>query len=68
MKRPRTAWAAFLGERTKSSDFNGIAVTERIKLVAAEWKALNADEKKVRFLCVHTCGGQELMYFTEIRR
>jgi hypothetical protein len=37
----------FFGDRYRSGDFKGISVTDASRLVAAEWKALSAAEKKV---------------------
>ncbi|KAF1930776.1 uncharacterized protein M421DRAFT_3069 [Didymella exigua CBS 183.55] len=45
-KRPSSAWAFFFAERQASSDFHGIAVPERARLISAEWKALSAGEKQ----------------------
>ena len=50
VKRPQTAWSFFFAERQASSDFKSIAIAERAKLIAGEWKALSADEKKVCYL------------------
>ena len=47
MKRPNTPWICFVVERSQSTDFKGIAPTDKIKLIADEWKALSADEKQV---------------------
>ncbi|KAF1364817.1 hypothetical protein EJ07DRAFT_161798 [Lizonia empirigonia] len=46
VKRPMNPWAFFFTERCPSSDFNGIAAPERTRLIAGEWKALDANEKK----------------------
>lgn len=46
VKRPKSAWTYFFSERLQSSDFKGIAVKEKTRLVADEWKALSADEKQ----------------------
>lgn len=46
-KRPRPGWTFFFSERQASSDFQGISVPERSRLISAEWKALNASEKQV---------------------
>ncbi|KAF2869830.1 hypothetical protein BDV95DRAFT_608653 [Massariosphaeria phaeospora] len=46
VKRPTTGYMLFLGERTTSGDFKGIAVPDRTRLVSQEWKALSASEKK----------------------
>jgi hypothetical protein len=48
VKRPSTAYVVFFKERHLSGDFKGIAPQEATKLVASEWKALSAGEKKVR--------------------
>jgi hypothetical protein len=45
--RPRTAFSQFVKDRITDADFNGIALGERAKLMAAEWRALSEDEKKV---------------------
>ena len=47
VKRPNTPWICFVVERSQSTDFKGIAPTDKIKLIADEWKALSADEKQV---------------------
>jgi hypothetical protein len=47
--RPRSAWLLFMQDRVNDSDFDGIAMIERTKLVASEWRALSESEKKVRF-------------------
>lgn len=49
-------WAFFFAERFPSPDFKGIAAPERTKLIAGEWKALDASEKKVcrSHVCLHT--------------
>jgi hypothetical protein len=47
-KRPATAYNLFISERHSSGDFKGIDNLESFKLMAAEWKALNAAEKEVR--------------------
>ncbi|KAF3000154.1 hypothetical protein E8E13_005466 [Curvularia kusanoi] len=46
VKRPLTSFTIFFAERSSSSDFKGIAVTEKAKLIAEEWKALSASEKQ----------------------
>ncbi|KAF2632162.1 hypothetical protein BU25DRAFT_406687 [Macroventuria anomochaeta] len=46
VKRAQTAWSFFFAERQASSDFKSIAIAERAKLIAGEWKALSADEKR----------------------
>jgi hypothetical protein len=45
--RPRTAFSQFVKDRITDADFNGIALGQRAKLLAAEWRALSEDEKKV---------------------
>lgn len=47
VKRPRSAYISFTGERRASGDFKNIGITESAKLIAEEWKALSAGEKKV---------------------
>lgn len=49
VKRPRSAWTHFFTERAVSTDFNGIAVPERLRLMGAEWKALNDSERQVNY-------------------
>ncbi|KZM22809.1 uncharacterized protein EKO05_0001477 [Ascochyta rabiei] len=44
--RPRSSWTFFFAERSQSSDFTGIRITDRTNLLAAEWKALDANERK----------------------
>jgi hypothetical protein len=46
-KRPLNAYAQFSVNRNASGDFKNIRLGERSKLIAEEWKALSADEKKV---------------------
>jgi hypothetical protein len=45
--RPRLAWCQFLQDRITHSDFDGIALGQRTKLISAEYNALSEDEKKV---------------------
>ena len=47
-KHPGSPFTVFTKIRFASGDFKNIRVIEAIKLVANEWKALSADEKKVR--------------------
>lgn len=47
VKHPISAWSFFFAERQASTDFQGIAVPERARLIAAEWKALSDSEKQV---------------------
>jgi len=47
VKQPGNAYVYFFAERRSTSDFNGIPIGESSKLIGAEWKALNAGEKKV---------------------
>lgn len=49
VKRPVNAWIYFCGQRNASSDFTGISIGERSKLISGEWKALTANEKRVRW-------------------
>jgi hypothetical protein len=49
--RPRTAFSQFVKDRIADADFNGIALGQRAKLLAAEWRALSEDEKKVCLPC-----------------
>ncbi|KAJ4354828.1 hypothetical protein N0V95_003513 [Ascochyta clinopodiicola] len=44
--RPRSAWTFFFAERAQSSDFSGIKIADRANLLAAEWKALDANERQ----------------------
>jgi hypothetical protein len=44
----------FAIERQQSGDLKGIALKESGPLVANEWKALSAGEKKVCHPCLHT--------------
>ncbi|KAK3700953.1 hypothetical protein LTR37_015659 [Vermiconidia calcicola] len=46
VKRPASAFIQFSVNRQASGDFKNIAVTERVKLIAQEWKALNEGEKE----------------------
>ncbi|GAB7325128.1 hypothetical protein MBLNU13_g09211t1 [Cladosporium sp. NU13] len=45
-KKGVTAYLAFSSSRQTSGDFKHIAVTDRSKLIAEEWKALDAEEKE----------------------
>lgn len=45
--RPRNAFIQFVTNRATSADFNNIMAKDRMKLIGAEWKALNAEEKAV---------------------
>ncbi|KAI7337500.1 hypothetical protein KC354_g17620 [Hortaea werneckii] len=45
VKRPMTAYFHFLTNRQASGDFQNIAIIERTKLIAQEWKALSEGEK-----------------------
>lgn len=47
VKRPSSAWTHFFSERVKSTDFKGIALQEKSRLIADEWRALSGDEKQV---------------------
>jgi hypothetical protein len=42
-----SAWIFFFSERVHSPDFKGMDTQEKVKLVSAEWKALDPSEKKV---------------------
>jgi len=46
VKRPSSAWTHFFSERVKSTDFKGIALQEKSRLIADEWRALSGDEKQ----------------------
>ncbi|KAK3720326.1 hypothetical protein LTR37_003737 [Vermiconidia calcicola] len=46
VKRPASAFIQFSVNRQASGDFKNIAVTERVKLIAQEWKALDESEKE----------------------
>ncbi|KAH4234280.1 hypothetical protein HBH61_202130 [Parastagonospora nodorum] len=46
VKQPPGAYIHFFTERKSTPDFRGISVQESAKLIGAEWKALNAGEKK----------------------
>lgn len=46
-KKGLTAYLAFSSARQHSGDFKNIALTDRAKLIAEEWKALDAEEKEV---------------------
>lgn len=43
----RNRYTYFYQERTKSGDFRGLKMVEAVKLIAREWSALSASEKKV---------------------
>lgn len=47
VKRALTPYNYFFTERMTSRDFKGIKVHDSSKLIAEEWKALTAGEKKV---------------------
>lgn len=47
VKRPATQFIQFSVNRQASGDFKNIPISERMKLISQEWKALNAGEKKV---------------------
>lgn len=47
VKRPATAFALFMTNRTASGDFRNLSNSDRMKLIGQEWKTLNEDEKKV---------------------
>ncbi len=47
-KAPLTPYVIFTKARWASGDFKGIKASDVAKLVAKEWKALSASEKKVR--------------------
>jgi outer membrane biosynthesis protein TonB len=51
-KRPTGPYLAFLKERYATGDMKGISVIEATRIIAAEWKALGASEKKVCALSV----------------
>ncbi|KAF2739878.1 hypothetical protein EJ04DRAFT_508333 [Polyplosphaeria fusca] len=46
VKRPAPAFARFFGERKASGDMKSISLKESGALIANEWKALSASEKK----------------------
>ncbi|KAJ4986633.1 HMG box protein [Stagonosporopsis vannaccii] len=46
VKRPMNSWALFFSERQSSSDFKNMAVADRTKLIAGEWRALSVNEKQ----------------------
>ena len=50
VKRPATSYIQFMVNRQASGDFKNIAIPERARLIAKEWKALSESEKKVRNL------------------
>ncbi|ORY06490.1 hypothetical protein BCR34DRAFT_490048 [Clohesyomyces aquaticus] len=47
VKRPLTAYTRFMVERMATGDLKSIGLAQSAKLVANEWKALSASEKKV---------------------
>jgi hypothetical protein len=47
VKAPANGWIRFSTERRSSGDFKSISVTDSMKLIAEEWKALSAGEKEV---------------------
>lgn len=47
VKQPRSSYLQFAQDRYGSGDFAHMTVAETSKLVAREWKALDASEKKV---------------------
>lgn len=49
VKRGLNPFLQFSINRNASGDFKNISITERAKLIGQEWKALSAEEKKVRF-------------------
>jgi hypothetical protein len=51
VKMPATQYSLFLKDRYDSGDMKGMTVNEASKLIAREWKDLNAAEKKVWLLC-----------------
>jgi hypothetical protein len=46
-KRPSGTYTIFVTERWGSGDLKGIATADASKIIAQEWKALSASEKKV---------------------
>jgi len=46
-KRAASAYLFFVKDRFTSGDFKGISIVEATRLIAAEWKALAAGERKV---------------------
>ena len=48
--RPGGAFIQFSVNRQSSGDFRNISAPERAKLISQEWKALDAEEKKVSLL------------------
>jgi hypothetical protein len=46
--KKRTAFSDFVKARYDTGDFKGIKASDAAPLIAAEWKALSATEKKVR--------------------
>lgn len=49
MKGPVSSYLRFFVERIGTGDYKHIAVKERTKLIAREWRELGASEKKVNF-------------------
>jgi hypothetical protein len=52
IKRPVQPYTLFTTERHSSGDMKGILITDASKIIAAEWKALSASEKKVCTLSI----------------
>jgi hypothetical protein len=46
-KRPASGFSQFVKDRHATGDFKGIKVTDSLKMISEEWKALSASEKKV---------------------
>lgn len=46
-KRPASAFSQFVKDRHATGDLKGIKVTDSMKVISEEWKALSAGEKKV---------------------
>lgn len=53
VKRPVTPYILFSKERYASGDFEKMGISEPAKLIAREWKALDASAKKVSFSCLN---------------
>jgi hypothetical protein len=51
-KRPSGTYTIFVSERWASGDMKGIAAPDASRIIASEWKALSAGEKKVCALSV----------------
>ena len=47
VRRIRTSYTLFSQSRMKTGDFRGLKIPEAAKLIAREWKGLEASEKKV---------------------